>query len=275
MRHPCQRWKTFFWLPIVLCGGLAACSEKRKPQPLSFDEKSIRQVVINYEYSGWGTAKEEFVIRPLLPGGFQIKGSFSYGGEAKLIDVRKSAFHDFLRAVDGPAWARPDGISKVAKSVSKRRLLAFEPITRIPASKCSAEEILAAARAEVAREGVEGIVDRYYGDGMRWTDDYPFVVVQVIFRDRPPIVMSSNSQMALMLPWHNGVPDRRPDESSKQNWSVPFSRSLQALLPPESMLFQRLDGIERMNQRLRLDLEGSAERACSSVKEHQRDRASG
>ncbi|UYB51913.1 hypothetical protein OCJ37_18375 [Xanthomonas sp. AM6] len=278
MRYLYPRWESVLWLTISLCGGLVACSGKPKPQSLSFDERSIQQVEIHYEHSGWDTVNEEFTIRPLPQGGFQIKGFLGSGGKApSVIDARiqEADFRKFLGAVDAPAWSRREGIHEIAKTVSTRRLLVFKPVTRSPASECGTEEILAAARAEVAREGVEGIVDASYGDGMRWTDDYPFVVVQIVFRNGPPIVMSSNSQMALMLPWHTGVPAGRPVESLKQSWSVPFSGSLQALLPPESRLFQRLDGIERMNQRLRGNLERSAERACSSAKEHQRSRASG
>ncbi|MBN6111899.1 hypothetical protein [Xanthomonas bonasiae] len=278
MRYLYARWNSVLWLTISLFGGLFAWSGEAKPQPLSFDEGSVQQVEIHYEQSGWDTVNEAFVIRRSPTGGFQRTGFFGSGGEASsVIDTRiqQSDFRKFLGAVDAPAWSRREGIHEVAKTVSERRLLVFKPVRRIPSSGCSTEEILAVARAEVAREGVESIVDASYGDGMWWTDDYPFVVVKIVFRNRPPIVMSSDSQMALMLPWHLGVPARRPVEPSKENWSVPLSRSLQALLPAESKLFQRLDGIERMNQRLQGSLETRAERECSSAKEHERSRASG
>lgn len=263
-------WKSVLWLTVILGSGLAACSGGAKPpRALSFDEASIDRLVVSYEYSGWGTVKEEFVIRRLSHGGLQLTGYVESGGEAsKAVDARiqDADFQELLRAVDAPAWSRRQGISEVAKMVSKHQLLGFEPAIRLPASACSPEEILATARAEVVHQGVERIVDASYSDGMRWTDDYPFVVLQIVFRDSPPIVMSSNSQMALMLPWQVGVPARRPDASLKQNWSVPLSRALKALVPSQSKLFQRLGGIDRMNQRLQNDLEIRAERACSAAK---------
>jgi hypothetical protein len=258
-------------LAIVVAGCIAACNGATRQKTRAVDEEAIRQIAIHYEYSGWATVNEDFVIQRRPNGEFGMTGNVASGSQpAKAVDVRvrQSDLRRFLREIVAPAWSRRQGIEDVAKRVGVRRLLSFEPISRIPPSDCDESAILTTARSMVARQGVEGIVDAYYRDGIRWTDDDPFVVVQILFRDAAPIIISSDSQRALMLPWRVGVPDRSARTPAQQNWSVPLSRSVQALLPPESKLYQRLGGIERMNAYLRDNLEATAERSCSAAKEN-------
>ncbi|WP_369940676.1 hypothetical protein [Xanthomonas medicagonis] len=262
-------------LAILVAGCIAACNGAPRHKERAIDEEAVRQIVLHYEYRGWATVNEDFVIQRRPNGDFGMTGRIASGGQPpRTVDVavRKSDLRRFLDEAAAPAWSRREGIGDVAKRVGVRRLLSFEPVSRLPPSACDDSAILAAARSMVARQGVEGIVDAYYGDGMRWTDDYPFVVVQILFRDAEPLVISSDSQMALMLPWHVGVPDRRARAQAPQNWSVPLTRSVQALLPPESKLYQRVGGIEQMRSRLRGDLEIAAERSCSAAKENAQQR---
>jgi hypothetical protein len=63
-------------------------------------------------------------------------------------------------------------------------------------------------------------LDEYFSGG--WTDDYPLILVDVIFHDRQAIHLESRQQPALMLPWTVG---------KSETWNPDIPRAIVDLLP--------------------------------------------
>jgi hypothetical protein len=63
-------------------------------------------------------------------------------------------------------------------------------------------------------------LDRYYSS--RWTDDYPFISIDVTLHGRQTIHLESHAQPALMLPWKVG---------SAETWNAEVPRAIVGLLP--------------------------------------------
>ena len=121
------------------------------------------------------------------------------------------------------------------------------------------------AKRYFGRTKLLALIDRHYGRGISWTDDYPHMLVQMRWQGRPTSVLWSNSQKARMLPWNPGVPMNSPPEAD-QNWSSPLSASLRALLPPDSRAYQRVDGVTGLTQRLNRDALYEAERQWEAAR---------
>lgn len=62
--------------------------------------------------------------------------------------------------------------------------------------------------------------DQYFS--ARWTDDYPFISIDVTFHDQKTIHLESHAQPALMLPWNVG---------NAQTWNPDIPRAVVDLLP--------------------------------------------
>jgi hypothetical protein len=69
-------------------------------------------------------------------------------------------------------------------------------------------------------EKAQKTLDRYFS--VRWTDDYPFISIDVTFHDRRTIHLESNAQPALMLPWK---------AANTETWNPEIPRAIAGLLP--------------------------------------------
>lgn len=229
----------------------------------------LEEIRIDYEHTGWGSTEEHFTITP-IPG----KSEFLLRGRHKASRQRQieietplpaGKIQAFLRDIDADPWPREKGVWALAQRVDRAALRQIGPVSRMPPSRCSDAELQYLAGRHFGRIGITNLVDQHYGHGISWTDDYPSALVQVHWRGRPPWVMSSQSQKAFMLPWNIGVPVDSPPPSS-ENWSLPVSHSLRALLPPESGLYERLDGMAKMEFKLGWMAVLEAERQCDAIR---------
>src|ERR1051325_1915063 len=90
----------------------------------------------------------------------------------------------------------------------------------VPTCSAEAKRLLAAHLVD-PKEAVKAL-NEYYS--VRWTDDYPFVSIDVTFHDRRTLHLESRDQHALMLPWNLG---------NSETWNPDISRAIVALLPQE------------------------------------------
>ncbi len=247
---------------------LAACCPQT-PEPAPIDLSGLEEIRIDYEHYGWGSTEEHFVITPDTSGqGFALRGDYS-SARGRTVPIEMSVPDDavatFLRHLSEPPWSRSRGIQGVVQRVNKATLRQFEPVTRVPPSRCSDDELQMLARRHLHGARLTELADNFYGDGITWTDDYPSIQVQIRWREKSVRMISSQSQKARMLPWNLGVPKRSPS-TANQNWSLPLSESLRALLPPVTEAHQRLDGMSRMEQELNQNALWHAERECDALR---------
>jgi len=73
--------------------------------------------------------------------------------------------------------------------------------------------------------------------GGMWTDDYPWVEVDVIKKDGQKLVVRSEAQQLFMLPW-----EVTNDGRKIKTWNAEISRSVVALLPVKATNRDRLSG---------------------------------
>ena len=253
---------------IALLVGLSACcAEEEVARPV--DVSGLEEIRVDYHYMGWLFFDEQFTIRPAdRPGIFVLRGRYeTENGDTVEVETQVSSesVADFVRQSTLPTWGRERGVRALAQRVSQRSLRSFEPVLRSPASRCTDQELQQLAKPYFGRSGLVGLIDEHYGHGISWTDDYPHALVQMRWRGKPAFVMTSQSQKALMLPWDLGVPVDSPPET-EQNWSLPLSASLQALLPPQSRTYERLGGLPDMELRLNWNAMHKAERRCDGLR---------
>jgi hypothetical protein len=254
---------------VMALGGLAGCcaDEERERQQ---DLTGLEEIRIDYTHLGWGSSEEYFTITPSADASeFVLQGRYeTHRGRMVEVDQRVAAgkIGDFIGHLESDAWTRVKGIHALSQRLDRRALRDSVPEIRFSGSRCSPEELRLLARRHLGRNAIVELVDTHYAHRISWTDDYPTTVVQVRWRGKPTFVMSSQSQKALMLPWDAGEPADTPPASG-ENWSVPVSLSLQALLPPASQAFQRLDGISPMEYTmLGTDVMLMANKQCDALR---------
>jgi len=92
---------------------------------------------------------------------------------------------------------------------------------RVPVCSAEARRLLAERLAD--REKAWRAFDHYFS--LRWTDDLPYISVDVVFDDRQTVHLESHAQHALMLPWNVG---------SVETWNPEIPRAIAALLPDDA-----------------------------------------
>lgn len=251
----------------MVAGLSACCAEEEKVAPI--DLSGLQEIRIDFERSGWVSVEEHFTITPAgKPGMFLLQGGYETE-RGQQVDVETPISSrdvaGFVRQASLPRWARHRGLQVLAQDIDKRALRTFEPVMRVPPSPCTEDELQQLAKRHFGRTPLLALIDRHYGHGISWTDDYPHMLVQMRWQGRPTVVLWSNSQKARMLPWSPGVPMNSPPEAD-QNWSSPLSASLRALLPSDSHAYQRLDGVAGLTQRLNRHALYEAERQCEAAR---------
>lgn len=227
-------------VPAVL---LVACTVPGSgTPPASMD--NVRAVEIQYQYSGWSRADE--VHRLQRSGGQRAFTRTSMvettdGVETAQATVPAQRVGELVWALSAPPWPRERAVQVVARRVPPAWMMEHAPIVaRADVAGCSEEEIRNRMFAHLSGAALRTQLDAYYQKAL-WTDDYPLMRVVISFRNAPDQVISSSSQMLLMLPWTLGdLPASGRRDAGPRSWSVPVSDALRRLLPPTSQAAKRL-----------------------------------
>ncbi len=227
----------------------------------------VRAIQVDYEYLGWGHEEQRFTLTPSandLDYDVWVLGE----GAARPHDtghkVTWEAVDTLLVAASAPAWTREQGVRAVALPLRRAAVSDIEAISYMPPLACTTQELKRLARLRVNQQGLPALVDEHYGTGLSWTDDYPRVTVQILFRKKPPLRFYSDSQKTMMLPWSRG--DRVDSEvKSDENWSVALSQALREVLPKDSSMHERL-GSDRLLWHLRTYLQHHIVEDCNAIR---------
>lgn len=251
-------------LGVLLLGG---CSCKEPPLPMA-DVADIDRIEIRYEHTGWGVINETFVLVPVRRGGgFHLQGHYEStagGVRAGEWPVTSTAVAQLLAALQERPWQRERAMREIAGGVRRSELIPATFWTTWPPLACDADELRALARSRLRGRSVRDEVDAYYGTGMRWTDDDPYVQLRILHRQGREQRWHSTAQHAMLVPWVAGddAPMEAPD---RQNWSLSVSRTLRALVPVDAHLHARLDGLPSMRARLQDYTQYAAARECERL----------
>lgn len=225
------------------------------------------RILISYQHMGWDMIEENFVLERLagrqdytLQGSYEDRNS---GRKSVHRDVDAAAVAALVDAVREPVWDRGRGVRGVAAHYRRGQLIPSGDWESFPSNGCSKAMQRLVGAQYVKNKGVQTLVDDLYGDGISWTDDYPFAFIQLVWADGRRQVLHSESQKALMLPWRLGEPNNRRD-SAPENWSIPISEHLRALLPANSFLHARLDGREAMARKIGYRVQHAVGLQCSA-----------
>jgi len=133
--------------------------------------------------------------------------------------VPPDAVDRFVAAITAAPVERKTAIRDLATS---RWLIAraTEPSDDVSVPVCSPEAKQLFQQHLADPEEALRALDRYFS--ARWTDDYPFISIDVTFDGRPAIHLESHAQPALMLPWNVG---------NAETWNPEIPRAIVGLLP--------------------------------------------
>ncbi len=223
------------------------------------------RIVVSYQHMGWDLIEESFAFdRAAGPGDYRLRGSYRNRDGNRQNPARNVAVADMkalVEAVRGPVWSRSRGVRDVAARFRRGQLIPDEVRYLGSTGRCSAQTQRVLGGQYVKNKGTVALVDEFYGDGLRWTDDYPFAAIQLIWSDGRQQMLHSDSQRAMLLPWRIGKPSNTRD-TGPQNWSVDVSEHLRAVIPSDSYLHERLDGLERMARGIRDDVGFAVRELC-------------
>lgn len=260
LRHPRRHWMAGTAL-LLLLGLILPTTAAAQGEGLP------TRVLISYQHTGWDMIEENFVLERLAGrNDYTLQGSYEdrTGGRKRVHrDVDAAAVTALVEVVRGPAWDRGRGIRGVAAHYRRGQLIPSGDWETFPSNGCSKVAQRLVGAQYVKNMGVRALVDDLYGNGISWTDDYPFAVIQLIWADGRRQVLYSDSQKALMLPWRLGEPGNAHD-SAAENWSIPISGHLRALLPTNSFLHARLDGVEAMAEKIASGVQYTVGLQCSA-----------
>lgn len=239
--------------------------------------EDIERIQIDYRYMGWSFFEEHYTLLPHERNeGFALHSHYESRNQIHRDTVQNipvSSVHDFIAAAQAPRWSRRQGIHQLASHIDRKQLsMDYESEDGFRAifpstSACSKTELRVLASLHMKRHGVAGLLDSFYDNGITWTDDYPHVSVQIFHRDGTQLTFHSNSQKALLLPWisEKENPFDTPPLDA-ENWSIPVSTTLRAIVPADSQLHRRLDGMDFMTSHLRSQIAWEAEHQCAALR---------
>lgn len=136
--------------------------------------------------------------------------------------VSQAAVDRFLAAVTSPTVDR----ETAERSIATPEWLAArsnEPHQGVPVPVCSPEAKRLVAQYLRDPEEAHKALDQYFSSG--WTDDFPFMTVDITFQDGQNIHLESSERPALMLPWA---------VSKTKTWNPDIPRALVDLLPTDA-----------------------------------------
>ena len=169
----------------------------------------VDSIRVESRWSGLGqpTAKTYTIVR----------GDDRYYRESAM--VPQSAVERFVAAITSAPIERKVALRGIA---TRGWLLAraSEPHDDVFVPVCSTEAKRLFAQHLADAKKAPKVLDQYYS--AQWTDDYPFISIDVVFHDRETIHLESRAQPALMLPWRVG---------NTETWNPEIPRAVADLLP--------------------------------------------
>lgn len=246
---------------LVMAGCRPAATGQDKLQGAA-----VEGIDIHYQYSGWGSYEEHFSITPNSKGsGFLMEGRYVDSDGRKRTtqgSLSTDVVGELLQAATEPPWRRDKGIRALAAGISSGDLTKLEPEIRMPSPACTLQERNRRVGQQIKRLGLPALVDKHYGHGLSWTDDYPYVMLTLKLEGQPPLLIHSSSQKAMMLPWRHGEP-MEPALQDDENWSLPLSWALRDILPKDSSFHGRL-GNESLPVWLMRNMDHQISRECAA-----------
>jgi len=136
--------------------------------------------------------------------------------------VSKEAVDRLAAALmEAPVERKAGLIALAAPEWLRARATEPHPDVSVPVCSPEAKSLLAQHLAD-PREALKAL-NSYFSS--RWTDDYPFISIDVRFHDDRTIHLESHAQQALMLPWKIG---------RTETWNPEIPRAIVDLLPRDA-----------------------------------------
>ncbi|WP_313413185.1 hypothetical protein [Stenotrophomonas sp.] len=241
--------------------------------PVAMAVQSRMSVQVTYDWSGWGSVSERWVIR---------RDAYGLTTRVQVVDAPDvqprlpellpfgalSAFEAALRAAP---LTRDATVDLITSQLDRPAILKLDPELRsMPLARCSFAKQQAWARQALAGRGLQERVAEHF-NGLR-TDDYPFMTVVVSRLGHPDTVLVSTSQHTMMLPWKrlsSADFDQQVLEGAQEEWRPALSDALMGLLPAGEPTRERFK-IAWFQNRLRGDLALEALR-CGTLRKETAD----
>ena len=174
--------------------------------PVAMAVQPRMSVHVTYEWSGWGSVSERWVIR---------RDAYGLTTRVQVVDAPNvqprlpvllpiGALSAFEAALQAAPLTRDATVDLITSRLDRPAILKLDPELRsMPAATCSFAQQQAWARQALAGQGLQERVAKHF-NGL-WTDDYPIMTVVVSRPGRPDTVLVSTSQYTMMLPWEAPV----------------------------------------------------------------------
>lgn len=224
---------------LLLTGMLSACNrpDVASPTQATTVAHAVEKIEIDYEYMGWVSFQEHYVIQP-QGDGFVVADNYQRRrARYDDVDVRATRtlptakVQHLLDAVDAPVQSRTQGLQAAAQAMSSKALAkAVDDSSEWRKRSCTSSQLKRYTQ-QLARGGAGYRLLEDYYDSLPWTDDYPLIHVRVHRKGRPVVKLYSRVQQALMLPWQR---------DGTETWDPGISDALAMLLPMESHAYGRL-----------------------------------
>ncbi|MQP75589.1 hypothetical protein CQ393_06745 [Stenotrophomonas sp. MYb238] len=257
-------------LPLAMLGLLAGCACKAPANhaDANVDVNGIERVQIEYRHMGWDNIEEHYTLVPRGEA-FVLRSSYEGRNHVQRGDLRTvpaARVRDLVAAVKASAWTRRQSMHQLAMRISARQLLPGSEGDWYTSTDCGKAEQRVLAGQYMKHSGPVEILDAFYAETLRWTDDDPQALVRIFHRNGTRTVFHSDSQKALMLPWVIGEREE-PPSATTENWSIPMTTTLRALVPPDSRLHERLDGVNSTARDIRSHMAWEARERCTALRQ--------
>ncbi|RXK70270.1 hypothetical protein ERT44_02065 [Stenotrophomonas sp. MA5] len=241
--------------------------------PVAMAVQRPMSVHVTYDWSGWGSVSERWVIR---------RDAYGVTTRVQVVDAPDvqprvpellpfGAMSAFEAALQAAPLTRDATVDLIASRLGRSTMLTLDPQLRsTPPARCSFAQQQAWARRALAGQGLQERVAAHFR-GL-WTDDHPSMTVVVSRPGRPETVLVSTSQYAMMLPWKRVSStnfDQHVLAGAQEQWRPALSDALMALLPAGEPSRERFR-ISWLQNRLRDDIAQEALR-CGTLRKETAD----
>ncbi|HEL2980244.1 TPA: hypothetical protein UMB92_003122 [Stenotrophomonas maltophilia] len=229
--------------------------------PVAMAVQPQLSVQVTYDWSGWGSVSERWVIQRDAYGlttRVQVIGAPD--AQPRLPELLPfGVLSAFEAALQAAPLTRDATVNLITSQLDRPTILKLDPELRsIPPARCSFVQQQAWARQALAGQGLQERVAKHF-HGF-WTDDYPTMTVVISRSGRPDTVWVSTSQYTMMLPWKrlsSADFDQQVLVDAQEEWRPALSDALVGLLPTGETTRERFR-IAWLQNRLRSDLASEA-----------------
>lgn len=203
--------------------------------PVAMAVQPRMSVHVTYDWSGWGSVSERWVIQRDAHGlTTRVQVVDAPEVPPRLPELLPSGA---LSALEAALQAAPltskATVDLITSQLDRPELLKLDPELRsMPPARCSFARQQAWARQTLAGQGLQERVAEHF-QGL-WTDDHPIMTVVVTRPGRPDTVLVSTSQYAMMLPWKrlsSADFDQQVLAGAQEEWRPALSDAVRGLLP--------------------------------------------